>query len=145
MTFILTVTNGDFSPADDAQVSVQLPAFLQFSGVSPSTTQCAGFGSTPGGNLTCSVGALARHSSAEIRITTTARESGGAFVTASAMSSSPDPLPDNNNATTPINVTVVQAPSSGGGGGGGGGGSLTWAFLLVLVGFALHRPIRPNS
>jgi hypothetical protein len=142
VTLILTVTNGDFSPAEDVQVSVQLPASLQLSGVSPSTTQCAGFGSTPGGNLTCSVGALARHSSSEIRITATARQAGGAVVTASATSMSFDPLPDNNSASTTINVTAPPALS---GGGGGGGGSLTWAFLLLLVGFALERARRRSE
>jgi photosystem II stability/assembly factor-like uncharacterized protein len=133
VTLTLTVTNGDFSPAEGVQVSVQVPPSLQLGAVSPSTTQCAGFANTPGGNLTCSVGALARHSSAEIRVTATARQAGAAVITASAMSASSDPLPNNNSATTTISITSPPPAPSGG---GGGGGSLTWVLLLILVGFA---------
>jgi hypothetical protein len=153
VTLVLTVTNGDFSPAEDVQLSVQLPSALQLGGISPSSTQCAGFGSTPGGTVNCSIGAMARHSSAEISLTTTARETGATVVTASATSASVDPLPANNSATTTISVNALQGAS--GGGGGGGGGSSTWMLSLLLAVFAvcrrrsnsvmLHRPILPNS
>jgi photosystem II stability/assembly factor-like uncharacterized protein len=138
VTLTLTVTNGDFSPAEDVQVSVQVPPSLQLGGISPSTTQCAGFGSTPGGNLTCSIGPLARHSSLQIRMTATARQAGVAVITASALSTGSDPLPDNNSATTTLTV-VSPPPASGGGGSGGGGGTFTYLWLLGLAGFAGWR------
>jgi photosystem II stability/assembly factor-like uncharacterized protein len=131
--FVLTVSNGDFSPAENVQVSVQLPPSLEWSEMFPLSAACIR-GIT--GPTTCSLGTLNRHSSTELVVTAIARAAGSAVVSASATSQGTDPLPANNSVSTTVNVTTpppVSAGSGGGGGGGGGGGSVSWAGAWALA------------
>jgi photosystem II stability/assembly factor-like uncharacterized protein len=135
VTLVLIVSNGDFSPAEDVRFNVQLPAPLQFVSV-PSGLSCVESGPSPASALSCVVGALSRHSSAEFRMTVTARQVGIALVTASVTSQGTDPVPGNNSSSATISVVVPPAASSGG---DGGGGAIAWPLVLSLAGFAAHR------
>jgi len=133
LTFVIGISNGDFSPAEDVRFNVQLPASLELGSLSPTPDTCIGTVSS----RSCVIGALSRHSSTEIRVTATARQVGPATVSASVTSQGTDPLPANNNATATVNVTAPPAPASTGG--GGGGGRLSWPFVVLLAGFATCR------
>jgi photosystem II stability/assembly factor-like uncharacterized protein len=133
VTFTLNISNGDFSPAEDVRFNVMVPASLELGALSPTPDTCIG---TINGR-SCLIGALARHSSTEIRVTATARQIGPATVSASVTSQGIDPLPGNNSATATVNVAAPPPPASTGG--GGGGGSFSFPFVLLLAGLAACR------
>jgi photosystem II stability/assembly factor-like uncharacterized protein len=147
---VLIVGNGDLSPAEDVRISLQLPSSLEWSGISPQPPACIGVQAPFPGALTCTLGALNRHSSAELVITAIARAAGNAVVTASATSQGTDPLPANNSVSTTVSVTAPPPASGGAPGGSGGGGSTSWAVVLALAtlaGFrrAQYRPARVHG
>ena len=100
-TYILTVGNNGPSTTNDTTVTVNLPSSYTNITVSPDQGP---FTIDAFNNVTIDTGILPSSSSSTITITATPLATGTQNVTATVMSSTEDPHPDNNSVTVPVVV-----------------------------------------
>ena len=104
ITYTLNVANVGPSPATGVNVTAALPASVNNVVFVSSQGSCV----LNGGNVNCSLGALAAGGAATISVTASAAAKGVLSCSASVSSATPDPVSDNNSASA--SVTVTNAP-----------------------------------
>ena len=117
VTYTLTALNKGPSTANAVTISDPLPLGLNYT-ISTPTGVC----SNNNGVVSCALGALAPNTSSAVKITAGVASNVAAGTitnSATASSSTPDPVSNNNTATTPVNVTtsadlsITKKPSAG--------------------------------
>ena len=116
VTYTLTATNKGPSTANAVTISDPLPLGLNYTSSTP-----GGVCTNNNGVVSCALGALAPNASSTVTITAGVASNLAAGIvtnTATASSTTPDPVSGNNTATTPVNVTtsadlsITKTPSA---------------------------------
>jgi uncharacterized repeat protein (TIGR01451 family) len=137
LNYTLTLLNAGPSDSTGVHVSLQMPAGLAISTVTPPAgITCSSTAST----VICDSAKLVSNASATIAIATSATSTDGTFsATATIAGNGVDSNTSNSSATHTITVTAPAAPppsgggSSGGGSGGGGGSSSVLSLALLSL------------
>jgi uncharacterized repeat protein (TIGR01451 family) len=151
VTYTINVTNAGPNISSTNRVTIQLPAGVAVSGVTPSTC------TTTNLVIECNLGAMNAAATATITVSATTNAAGilQATVTAAAASTAVETNSANNSASSTVSVNAKPISgggsaggggSSGGGGGGGGGGSWEIQWLCALLALkAVTRAVRRRS
>jgi len=129
LTYTVQVTNAGPSDSSAETVTFALPSGVSLGSTLPNG--CSG----SGGQVSCTLGALASGATQSLSFTATANSNGSAVANASVSAASTASDPDTSNNSGQATVTVNSPASSSG---GGGGGSIDFAVLLGLI-LALAR------
>src|SRR5688572_1347220 len=95
LTYNIVVTNNDPGSAAGVQLTVSLPANVQFVSAASTAGSCA----QPGSTVACNLGQVSNGASVNVTIIVTPKKTGTITNTVQVSSGSPDPNPSNNTDT----------------------------------------------